>query len=96
MPPNPKPNALILGWPGMARNPATVSRPIIEEMARVFGTDKRSEGAFVDRQKQAHQKALDPLSQNQSAGSSQPLKDFGGEASTVAEGRLGKLDNLSR
>ena len=50
--------------------------------------------AFIDQQKQAHQKALDLLRQYQAGGDNQALKDFAAKASTVVQAHLDKLNGM--
>ncbi|HEY0629024.1 MAG TPA: DUF4142 domain-containing protein [Sphingomicrobium sp.] len=50
--------------------------------------------AFIDQQKQAHQKALELLRAYAARGDNQALKDFAAKASTVVQGHLDKLNGM--
>lgn len=50
--------------------------------------------AFIDQQKQAHQKALALLRQYESGGDNQALRDFAGKAAGVVQGHLDRLNRM--
>jgi putative membrane protein len=65
---------------------------MIEELKKA--PQGRFDHAFIDQQKQAHQKALDLLRQYESGGDNQALRDFAAKASGVVQSHLDRLKSM--
>jgi putative membrane protein len=81
-------------------SPAISVEPVLdqEKLTMIEELKKAPAGqfdqAFIDQQKQAHQKALALLQQYESGGDNQALRDFAAKAAGVVQGHLDHLNRL--